>query len=136
MGDVIEVVEARGDHFHWIEQQLDTVLSKNARGFVALRGGLIAGMVGFDNWSGNSCRMTVAFTRPMALRRLLPVMFDYPFRHAGRTLVWTMIPAHSRAVLALADGLGFSMTRVMDDGGEDPLMLFEMRRNDCRWLEG
>lgn len=135
---MIEVGEARPDQLAWVEEKTGCVLTRNARGLVALRAGQVVGMVAYDHWSGNSCRMTLAVDGVGPLRRLLRPMFDYPFRHVGKSVLLTFIPSHSAKYVSLAEGLGFQLAHVIEDGCKpgDSLLQFEMRKADCRWLEG
>jgi RimJ/RimL family protein N-acetyltransferase len=70
-----------------------------------------------------------------ACSRLLADALAYAFRHVGVLL--GVIRASNERSLRLSRKVGFRETHRVADGwqaGED-LIVFEMRREECRWIE-
>lgn len=101
-------------------------------------GGRIVGMVGYDNWTENACQAHMAVATPMAWRALVRPAFAYPFLQAGKGVILAVIPAGNARSVDLASRFGFMVTHRVRDGwavGED-LICLEMRRENCRWIQG
>jgi hypothetical protein len=99
--------------------------------------GTILGAVGFDTWTPNSCRMHVALDRPESCRRLVKAAFVYPFEQSGKSVVLCEIRESNAKSIALAKHFGFTERLRIKDGWDigEALVLLEMRKADCRWLE-
>lgn len=98
--------------------------------------GRIRGVVAYDMWTPNACQAHMAADSAIAWRSLLGPAFSYPFEEAGRRLLLGIIPAHNARSVALVRRFGFREAyRVKDGWGPgDDLLVFEMRREECRWL--
>jgi RimJ/RimL family protein N-acetyltransferase len=71
------------------------------------------------------------------LRALVRPAFSYPFEELGKGVLLAMVSSANVRSLRLTVGVGFRETYRIRDGvlpGVD-MVLFEMRRPDCRWLE-
>lgn len=110
--------------------------SAGFRSLVAIReDGSTAGMVGFDGWTPNSVHMHVALGVAAAARPLLRPAFAEAFAD-GRSMALGSVRSSNARSLRLAIRLGFREVYRVKDGwaaGED-MVLFEMRREECRWL--
>jgi RimJ/RimL family protein N-acetyltransferase len=100
--------------------------------------GRIRGMVGYDNWRPNSVEMHVVLESVAAARPLLRFAFDYAFNHAKKAVAFGLTPASNTRAIRLAKHLGFQTVGRIPDGWEKgaDLVVFAMRREDCRWLKG
>jgi L-amino acid N-acyltransferase YncA len=122
----------------WLEQRVGVALSPSARGIaVVSASGDIRGMAAYDGWTDSSVQAHVAVESPAAWRALVRPAFEYPFLQAGRLVLLGLIRGGNAASLRVAQHLGFRLVHRVRDGaapGED-LVLVEMRREECRWLE-
>lgn len=94
-------------------------------------------MVAFDAWTPKSCQAHFALASPVAWRHLRKAAFWYAFEHAAKQVVLGIVPAHNRRSLVMARHLGFRETHRVPGGWDNgiDLVVLEMRRADCRWLE-
>lgn len=119
----------------WIEEKLGLFLTRNARGIAAWRGGKLLGVVAYDQWSGNSVTAHMAVDEPIAWRRLLPHVFREPFKTRGVLL--GVIAEGNKPSRTLVHRFGFKETHRIKDAVKpgEALIVYEMRREDCRFLE-
>lgn len=124
--------------FGWIQERTGCA---RTNGFKAIKAtddaGRILGMVAYDGWTENAVQAHMAVDTPVAWRALLKPAFEYPFIQAGKSVILAIIPAGNARSVNLAKRFGFRETYRVRDGwatGED-LVLLEMRREECRWLE-
>ena len=99
--------------------------------------GAIRGLIGFDRWTPSSACMHAAIDVPAACRGLLREAFTYLFRDTGRAVARAEVRAGNERSMRATAHLGFQETSRVVDGwapGED-LVLFELRRGDCRWMD-
>jgi hypothetical protein len=113
-------------------------LTPEARGIVAMdatnrtvRGGVL-----YDGWTDTACQVHMATASPLVWRSLLPAVFEYPFLETGRTVLIGNVRASNTASVNLTKHLGFTETcRIPDAAGPgDALIIFTMRREECRYL--
>ena len=102
-----------------------------------VRGGVLLGGVVFHNFSGATIEMSGAFDRadwirPATLRRL----FAYPFLQLNCRNLVTVTPRRNKRARKLDAFLGFRVVGVVADGfGADDAVIYQMPRNQCRWLK-
>lgn len=124
--------------FAWFAERTNLGLCSDVRGIKAVdSAGRIQGMVLFDRWTFSSAHAHVALDSPFAGRVLLRAAFQYVFEDCGRSILLGMVAKRNQRSLWLAHNLGFALRHVVKDGfapGND-LVLLEMRREACRWLE-
>jgi hypothetical protein len=127
----------RGD-FAWLVERTHCAVTESFRAIKAVDAiGRILGMVGYDLWTLNSVQAHMAVDSPIAWRAMLRPAFAYPFLEAGMGVILAVIPAGNARSVHLATRFGFRPVHRVRDGwapGEDLIML-EMRREECRWLE-
>lgn len=131
------VVRATRD-FGWLCERTGSCLTPRVRGIECVNEttGAIVGQVAYDQWTENACMAHVAVDVALAWRRLLGPAFEYPFVEAKRGLILTSVNSTNARSLRLMGKLGFLKTHTIRDAvsvGEH-LVLFEMRREDCRFL--
>lgn len=135
---MIRVREAAADELRWIEERTGCVLTRNARALLAETSqGCTVGMVAYDGWTPGSVQAHMAVAYPAVWRALLRPAFDYPFRFAGKEVLIGVIASDNARSVAAARAFGFTEAHRITDGwskGTD-LIIFEMRRADCRWLK-
>lgn len=134
----MRVTAGHAEAFEWIETRTGCVLTRNARAIQALDvSGRIRGVIAYDCWTESAVQAHMAVDSPVVWRSLLRPAFAYPFLEAGRSLLLGIIADDNPKSLAMVRRLGFRETHRVMDGwstGVD-LVLFQMRRHECRWLE-
>lgn len=96
-------------------------------------------VVGFNSFVGRTCHMHVAMREGYRFtpRAMLRACFGYAFEQAGCQVVFGMVNSKNEAAMRYNRHLGFverlRYPGLHDDGGD--LVLFEMRRESCRYLE-
>lgn len=132
----MEISATRPEELGWIRIRTGVVLSPSAKGIKATdRLGVIRGMVAYDCWTPNSVTAHMAVDTPIAWRSLVRPAFAYPFQTRG--LILGIIRSSNVRSVETAERLGFTLAHRVRDGyatGDDSL-LFEMRREDCRWIQ-
>jgi RimJ/RimL family protein N-acetyltransferase len=131
------VREATRDRYAWIAQRAPLTAGPEFRAIEAVdAAGRIHGMIGYDGWTPNAVTMHIALENPAALRSLLRPAFRVPFLGLGRQVALASVLGNNARSLALVRSVGFREACRIRDGfavGVD-LVIFEMRRDDCRWL--
>lgn len=98
--------------------------------------GLIAGVL-YRNFNGANIEAHIA-AQPGArwlTRSFLWAMFDYPFNQLGVRRITGLVPAKNLAARRFDEHLGFVVEATLKDAlpGDD-LIVYRLRREDCRWL--
>jgi hypothetical protein len=120
----------------WAASRIGISLTGQAAGLSAVDGsGRTRGVVVFDGWTPSAAQVHLALDTPMALRCLIRRAFLYVFKAMGRQVLWMLLPASSPAA-GLAESFGFRLAHEIRDGFAvgDNVCVFEMRREECRWL--
>lgn len=133
----MRVGPAHPSHYEWLQKRIDIQIGPEFRAIEAVdAAGRVHGMVGFGGWTPNAVSLHFALDNPAALRSLLRPAFGIAFKDAGKGLaVATVLSTNARS-LAVVPRIGFRETYRIRDGwavGVD-LVIFEMRRNECRWI--
>lgn len=99
-------------------------------------GSLIA-VLGYNNFTQNSCQIHVATTDVYWLNKeLLFAIFDYPFNKLGVKVILAPICKDNVKSLNLCRKLGFEQVADIPYGhSEGDLIVVAMRRNQCKWLQ-
>jgi RimJ/RimL family protein N-acetyltransferase len=94
-------------------------------------------MVVYDGRTRTLAQMHVALEMPDAGKALLRPAFAYPFAVLGLRVLVAMVDASHEPAVAIAKRQGFTEAYRVRDGVEvgTDLILFELRRDDCRPLE-
>lgn len=99
--------------------------------------GTVHGMIGYDGWTANAVVMHIALDSPIAFRHLVRPAFVYPFVQLGLGIALCAVRGDNAKSIKLTEHVGFrEVYRIKDcfGGGVDQL-IYEMRREDCRWIE-
>jgi hypothetical protein len=93
----------------------------------------------YDGWTPNAVQVHIHSGGSAEFLRteFLHEIFWYPFVQCQKMLVYTVTPGDAEASLAVSKSLGFIETYRMKDGwgpGID-MVIKEMRREDCRWIQ-
>jgi hypothetical protein len=97
---------------------------------------IIRAVVGYDHFTGKACQMHVAgIGTNWMTRDLLFAAFDYPFRELGLNAVLGFVDGSNKDAINLNLRLGFKeVHRVVDGHPDGDLIIFEMKKADCKWL--
>lgn len=134
----MNVCAASASEFGWIVERTGCALTAGARGIKAVdRSGRTRGMVVYDGWTESAAQAHMAVDSPVVWRSLIRPAFSYPFEECGRRVLLGIIPEHNAASLRMTEHLGFRLAHRITDGWAqgDDLLIFEMRREECRWLK-
>lgn len=124
----------------WISQQLHCHLVEDTGGLIAFDGDLkpVAAMVA-DSFSTTSCCVHIVVRNPMVLRHgFFKLCAEALFDGWKRLVIIGVTPSDNKKALRLNKHLGWREIYRIRDGykvGVD-LVVQEMRREDCRWLQG
>lgn len=133
----LTVRAAPPEHFPWIMERTGCGLTQGTRAIEAVDStGRIVGMVAYDNWTPNSVQAHMAVEYAAVWRSLKGPAFSYPFEECGRSVLLGVITADNERSAELARSFGFTEAHRIRDGwaaGVD-LIVFEMRRNECRHI--
>jgi hypothetical protein len=127
------------EHYPWIAKRASLVIGSQFRAIEAIdSNGRVHGAVGYDGWTPGAVCVHVALDHPAALRHLLKPGFRIPFDEFGRKVVLATVLSSNARSLALVTSLGFIESHRIVDGWSEgvDMVLFEMRRGNCRWLAG
>ncbi len=127
------------EHYAWLTERAGLVPSCEFRAIEAAdESGRIVGMVGYDSWTPNGVFMSVALEDPQAVFALRRHAFRYPFVQESRNVAVAIVRSDNLRSQRLIEHLGFRMTYAVNDGWANgiDLLVYEMRRKDCRWIRG
>ncbi len=130
------VQPAPPEHYTWLAEHAGCGITRDLRAVEVVKAGRILGMVGYCDWAPNSARLHVAVESPWVIKYLLGPGFSYPFQEVGVGLLIGITPANAVKAVKFNRHLGFREAHRIKDGwgvGVD-LIVFEMRREECRWL--
>lgn len=96
---------------------------------------LRAGVV-YEDFNGAMISAHIAIAPGHSLtREFLWTIFDYPFNQLGVRLILGVVPAANAAARRLDEHLGFTLEATLRDAHPSgDLLLYTMRREQCRWL--
>lgn len=109
-----------------------------ARGIGWERDGRLVGGVVFNDYNGPNVCMHVASdrTRRWLTRRFLWTVFDYPFVQLNCTRVTGLVGEGNHDARRFDEHIGFTLeTRLKDAHPTGDMLVYVMRRQDCRWLQ-
>ena len=99
-------------------------------------GELIAGVVYSGYVKGARCSMHCAgIGKRWLTKKFLWMCFDYPFNQLGIKVIVNPVDADNAESLSFTKHCGFTEKCVIEDGaGDHDLVVFTLRRSDCKWL--
>ncbi len=124
-------------HYSWLAEHAGCGITQDFRAVEVVKAGRILGMVGYCEWAPNSARLHGAVESPWVIKYLLRPGFSYPFQEVGVGLLIGITPANALNAVKFNRHLGFREAHRIKEGwgvGVD-LIVFEMRREECRWLK-
>lgn len=134
----MRVLAAYPEELAWLANRTDAAFTPGARAIKAVDAtGRIRGMVAYDGWTVSACQAHMAVDSPIVWRSLVRPAFSYPFEEAGKSLILGIVPGDNAKSLAMVEALGFREVHRVKDGWAPgvPLVVHEMRREECVWLK-
>lgn len=108
------------------------------RGITKLSGSDPVILLGYDDFTPNSCEMHVWVKEPKHFTRdFLRAAFSYPFEELHLGIVFTVVACNNELALNITRKAGFERLVTIKDGyalGTD-LAIQAIRRETCRWLK-
>jgi len=131
------VQAAAPDHFQWLATRTQGSIPSDFTAIEAVdASGRVHGMIGYSGWTETAVVMHIALDNPASFRHLVYPAFMYPFIQVNRSIALAVVNSANERSLNLCKRVGFTEVYRVKDGyrvGEDQV-LFEMRREACRWL--
>ena len=126
------------EHFRYLNERAGVAITPTFKAIEAIdEKGTVHGMFGYDGWTPNAVVMHVALDTAVALRHLLRPAFGYPFVQLGLGVALCAIRGDNVRSLRLTEHVGFRRVYTIRDcfGVGIDQMIFELRREECRWIE-
>lgn len=135
----MQIIGCYDFEFGWLVERAGCEITAGYKAIKAVDDkGKIHGMVGYGNWTENSCIMSIALDTPSSLRSLLKWAFAYPFFQCGRNVVFATVREKNERSMRLCKRVGMRVAARLKDAivpGED-MVIFEMRKEWCPYLYG
>lgn len=91
----------------------------------------------WHSFIGRTCTISIVVQKKECLT--LPVVrkaFEFPFIDCGLEAVYAMVDSTNEESVSLCQRVGFNLVHRTPNGGlHGDMLVFEMRRRDCRWLK-
>ncbi len=93
--------------------------------------------VGYCGFIGKTCSMHTVITRPdLMTQKMMREFFEYPFNVCGLECVLALVESTNGPCLKFIKKVGFKEVHRIPNGGlDDDLIVLQMLRADCRWLD-
>ena len=122
----------------WVAQRIGCrydAASSQGLGWKDSEGNITAGAI-YENWNGTSIVAHFACDKPM-VKGYLNVIFDYPFNQLGAKKIICPIAQDNEKSINLCTKLGFKEeARIKEAHPSGDMILYTIRRENCRWLKG
>jgi RimJ/RimL family protein N-acetyltransferase len=121
----------------WLCSRIEVAPTRNLRciGHVNADGKTI-GVVGYDNWTGTSAQVHLAGEGIWLTREFLYHAFNFVFGQEKLNLIIAVISSGNKQSLRFTKHMGFTeLTRIVGAHPEGDLVVLELRRENCRFLE-
>lgn len=125
---------------NWISEELGQPMRDGsmAFGFIDKDGNLVGGLA-FHDVKADSMGVAIASRSPRwCTPGNLKAMFTDAFDTLDKHYLYTLTPAKNERAAKLAEGMGFSAEGHLKGAynrGEDDLIIFGMRREDCPFID-
>lgn len=121
----------------WVAQRIGfryTPGSMSAIGRV--KDGQIVGAVLYENFNGTNVVCHIAGEGRWLNRRLLSIIFDYPFKQLKAKRITVVVAQSNAASRRLVEHLGFELEAILHDAHPDgDLRVYKMMADQCRWIK-
>ena len=121
----------------WLDESLQNKFSDHTRCIGQEMDGEIVAVVGFTDFTPNSCYMHTASIDPFWINKdLLWASFDYPFNVLKVKVILATVAGNNKESLRLCRKLGFVDRVLIEDAHKDgDLAILTMRKDQCKWLD-
>lgn len=92
----------------WLKDRIGLHWSTDFRALARVVDAEIVGVVGYEGFTGTSCRMHMAGEKGWISREFIRLAFMYPFNSLGLSMVFGVIPSGNTAALDIDLRLGFT----------------------------
>jgi hypothetical protein len=120
---------------YWVDKQLGVgyhAERSNAIGLVR-EGEIVAGVV-YQNWNGRSLVTHIAATGRLT-KFYLWAIYDYAFNVCGVDKIIAPVSSENEKSIRMVSRMGFAEeARIKDAQPEGDIILFTMKKSDCRFL--
>lgn len=117
----------------WLHKRIGLPWSTDFRALARIVDGKIVGCVGYEGFTGTSCRMHMAGEGNWITREFIRKAFGYPFKVLKLPMVFGVVPSGNKTALEIDLRLGFTEIIYIEgahpDGG---LHFLQLKRED--WL--
>jgi RimJ/RimL family protein N-acetyltransferase len=120
----------------WVRERVRGYVEPWASGIGWTRDGELIAGVCYDSYNGRSICMHVASERKHWLSRgFLAAVFGYPFQQLGVTKILGLVDSTNLKARRFDEHLGFVLeARITDAVPDGDLLIYSMRRDQCRYL--
>ena len=121
---------------HWMEERGSGTWHPRVQCIGYERDGYLVAGVMYECWNAASLWIHVAGEgKHWLTREFLRVAFDYPFNQLKAKVLVGLVPANNTKARRFDEHLGFKLLGPIPDGHKDgDLLVYTMRRDECRWL--
>ena len=125
------------DVVNWVAKQTNEYGNFGcAVGLGWMRDGEMVAGVAFNDYNGPNICAHIAITNGRIERPFLKVIFDYPFNQAKVSRITCMVGEGNVKSRNLCERFGFTEeARLSGAHSTCDLLIYRMRRDECRWLE-
>ncbi len=135
----IELVGHHNTIGPWICQKLGIIWTPDrGKTLAVVQDKKIVAAVLYESFNGASIQMHIAAEpgKRWMTKRFLWMCFHYPFEQLGCKKIVGPVPASNKAAQEFDEHLGFKLeTRLVDVCPDGDMLLYTMRKEDCRWLK-
>lgn len=121
----------------WVHDKAGGMFSIGTAIGVEDENGLFAGVT-YDGYTGANVSMSSRCDNPAKMpRKFYSLIFDYPFNQLKVKRISVIVDTNNVKAQKVNEHLGFQREHIMRDYFPDgDAILYVMRRDDCRFLEG
>ncbi len=121
----------------WMNQRLGTPWSDDFRAIGKVVGNDLKAAVGYNSFVGKTCCIHVAIEDPAVIdRAFVRAAFEYPFTQCGVHVLLGLVDSENSKAIEFNRKLGFKEAHFIPEAGlHGDLLIFQMRKSDCRWTK-
>lgn len=117
----------------WLHKRIGLPWSTDFRALARIVDGQIVGCVGYEGFTGTSCRMHMAGEGNWITREFIRKAFGYPFNVLHLPMVFGVVPSGNKTALEIDLRLGFTEIMYVDGAHPDGGLHFLQLKREV-WL--